>query len=133
MKHKPIIIAVIVSIGFLGLALSGWNPYTGFLFVLTMFLAGTSLPSDRKQPKEKFQKIVSTLQGLAILGVVVTAAWLSGQETFFRITTNPLFLFLCWLWVQLVIIERFHHQKAVAQQIDSADEKNGAADQTVVE
>ena len=123
MKKKQIIIAIVVSIGFLGLALLGWNPYTGFLFVLTMTVAGTSLPVDRKKPKEKFQKIVSNLQGLSILGAMFTAAWLSGQETFFRITTHPLFLFLCWLWVQLVIMERFHSQKDASQQINSADAK----------
>ena len=123
MKQKQMIITILVSIGFLGLALSGWNPYTGFLFVLTLFLAGASLPSNRKKTKERFQQVVLTLEGLAILGALFTAAYLAGQETFSRIIENPLFLFLCWLWMQLVIIERFHGQREMArsQQNTSAD------------
>ena len=111
---KQIIIAILVTIGFLCLAVFGWNPYTGFLFVLIMFFAGTSLPADRKKPRSRFQKALSVLQGITILGAIGTAAWLSGQEVFFRIIRNPLFLFLCWLWVLFVIIERFHSQKDVA-------------------
>ncbi|GEM_PF-3486239 len=108
---KYLIAALLVLLAFAVFYIWGWSPYSGFLFSILIFIAGTSTLPPKKKEKTAATDILEAARMIAALAALCVAAWLSGEETFSRVIKNPVFLVLCCAWAELTIAQRYQQRK----------------------
>jgi hypothetical protein len=118
-----LIAAVMVTVGIVPFGIWGWNPYTGFLFALTMCIGGTSTAPPKAGAIDWPMEIVFGLQLLAVITALVTAFWIAGEETFRRILRNPVFLVAVWGWTESIILERYLKGRRIPNSSSSGQAK----------
>jgi len=110
-KNKFILASILIPLAFLPFYLWGPNPYTGFLFVAFTFIAGTSTNPRKKEEKITALEIIEATRGFFVLSVICVVMWISGEENFFKVMRNPVFLILSCGWFELTILKRYKEQK----------------------
>jgi len=110
-KKKYIFAGILVVFAFIPYYLWGQNTYTGFLFVVFTFIAGTSTHPPKKKEKITAIEVIETIRGAFVLIIMCVAMWISGEENFSRVIRNPIFLIVCCGWCELTILKRYLTQK----------------------